>query len=46
MANYVIFLVTGRDKKIALGKFKNSEKIPASKISALKNFTVLISGVN
>lgn len=46
MANYVIFLVTGRDKKIALSKFKNSEKIPASKISALKNLTVLISGVN
>ena len=46
MANHVIFLVTGKGKKIALSKFKNSEKIPASKISALKNLTVLIFGVN
>jgi hypothetical protein len=38
--------VTGDDKKNALGKFKSSENIPASRISAQKKLTVLISNVN
>ena len=46
MANFVIFLVTGKDKKNALDKFKSAENIPASRISALKKLTVLISDVN
>ena len=46
MAVNVIFLVTGKDKKNALDKFKNSENIPATRITAKKNFKVLISGVN
>ena len=46
MADNVIFLVTGKDKKNALDKFKNSENIPATRITAQKNFKVLISGVN
>ncbi|MDG1095842.1 MAG: 6-phosphogluconolactonase, partial [Methylophilaceae bacterium] len=46
MANFVIFLVMGNDKKTALDKFKSAENIPASRISALKKLTVLISDVN
>ena len=46
MANFVIFLVMGNDKKTALDKLKSSENIPASRISALKKLTVLISDVN
>jgi len=46
MANYVIFLVMGKDKKIALDKLKSAENIPASRVSALKKLTVLISDVN
>ena len=46
MANYVIFLVMGNDKKIALDKFKSAKNIPASRVSALKKLTVLISDVN
>ena len=46
MANHIIFLVIGEDKKNALDKFKSSENIPASRISALKKLTVLISDVN
>jgi 6-phosphogluconolactonase len=46
MANHVIFLVTGKDKKNALDKFKSCENIPASRISALKKLIVLIFGVN
>jgi 6-phosphogluconolactonase/glucosamine-6-phosphate isomerase/deaminase len=46
MANFVIFLVMGKDKKNALDKFKSDENIPASRISALKKLTVLISDVN
>jgi len=36
----------GKDKKNALDKFKSDENIPASRISALKKLTVLISDVN
>ena len=46
LANFVIFLVMGKDKKNALDKFKSYENIPASRISALKKLTVLIFGVN
>ena len=46
MANHIIFLVIGEDKKNALDKFKSYENIPASRISALKKLTVLIFGVN
>ncbi|QZP18158.1 6-phosphogluconolactonase [Methylophilales bacterium] len=46
MTNFVIFLVMGKDKKNALDEFKRSENIPASRISALKKLTVLISDVN
>ena len=46
MANYVIFLVMGKDKKNALDKFKSAKNIPASRVSALKKLTVLISDVN
>ena len=46
MANFVIFLVMGKDKKNALNKFKSAENIPASRISAIKKLTVLISDVN
>ena len=46
MANHIIFLVIGEDKKNALDKFKRDENIPASRISALKKLTVLISDVN
>ena len=46
MANYVIFLVMGNDKKIALDKFKSAKNIPAARVSALKKVTVLISDVN
>ena len=46
MANFVIFLVMGKDKKNALDKFKSAENIPASRISARKKLTVLISDVN
>jgi hypothetical protein len=38
--------VTGTDKKNALDKFKSAENIPASRISAIKKLTVLISDVN
>ena len=46
MADFVIFLVMGKDKKNALDKFKSAENIPASRISAIKKLTVLISDVN
>ncbi|MBT7483092.1 MAG: 6-phosphogluconolactonase [Nitrosomonadales bacterium] len=40
-SNYVIFIVSGKSKKIALEKFKNSENIPATKVSALRDLSVV-----
>ena len=42
----VIFLVSGKDKKIPLAKLRESDKIPAAKISALENLSILFFNIN
>ena len=42
----VIFLVSGKDKKIPLSKLRESDEIPATKISALENLSILFCNIN
>lgn len=42
----VIFLVSGKDKKIPLARLRESGEIPAAKISALENLSILFFNID